>query len=65
MTLRQYEDARQQLARNGFWGTCIDCPEINNLTFPEKCKNWNRHDHKLSKSGLIEQGEFLKIYGER
>lgn len=37
------------LARNGRWGTCVDCPrDAKGRAFPEQCKFTNRYDHNLS-----------------
>lgn len=46
-----------QFARNGVWGTCADCPVVNieNVVYPELCKNFSRTDHRLDLEGLMER----------
>ncbi len=39
--------------RTGSIGTCVDCPDYENLKYPEKCKNKNRYDHKSSYKNIM------------
>jgi len=45
-----------QFARNGRWGTCVDCPrDTIGHVYPEFCSNTERSDHRLTIDGLVEQ----------
>ena len=46
-------DRVEQFERNGVWGTCVDCPIKEGSTFPEKCENFSRYDHKLDINSLL------------
>src|SRR3989339_585547 len=51
------EQMKDQMTRNGRWGTCVDCPDAEGRkygdnrdmykVFPEKCPNTDRYDHWL------------------
>lgn len=42
-------------ARNGVWGTCVDCPRLaDGEPFPEFCQHFGRYDHRLSLGDLVE-----------
>ena len=42
-------DAKQQIARNGVWGTCVDCPRgKRGQVFPERCRYFARGDHQIA-----------------
>ncbi len=36
------------LARNGVWGTCVCCPRVDGVAYPECCENSDRYDHRLA-----------------
>lgn len=36
------------IARNGRWGTCVDCPRENGTVYPERCEFTARYDHNTS-----------------
>ena len=55
---KQTRDAFHQFARNGVWGTCVDCPRgEDGHVFPEFCKYFNRYDHELDLMSLVEYYE--------
>lgn len=39
--------------RTGNIGTCIDCPRYMSLLYPEKCKNKNRGDHRITHNEVL------------
>jgi len=43
-----------QFARNGRWGTCVDCPRTDGHVYPEFCKHTDRYDHQLTLGELAE-----------
>jgi hypothetical protein len=47
-------DKIEQVKRNRVWGTCVDCPQEDGKTYPERCIHFGRADHKLSADDLIE-----------
>jgi len=41
-------------ARNGRWGTCVDCPhDVNGRYYPEFCVHTDRYDHKIGIDQLV------------
>lgn len=45
-------------ARNGRWGTCVECPRAyDGEVFPEFCPNTARYDHQLTLASLTEYYE--------
>jgi hypothetical protein len=54
-------DAFHQFARNGFWGTCVDCPRTEGQAFPEFCLNYARCDHRLNLKQLAEIYEYNRL----
>lgn len=51
----------RMFARNGRWGTCVDCPrDSEHNAYPEFCKNTERYDHQLDMKGLAESWENSK-----
>jgi len=40
-------DIRAQVVRNEVWGTCEQCPQHHDVTWPERCDNFVREDHQL------------------
>ena len=56
-------DMLEQYARNGKWGTCVNCPIENDMTYPERCKFFKRYDHDLDKESLKGQTGFWIDHG--
>ncbi|HEY6117456.1 MAG TPA: hypothetical protein VI172_16000 [Candidatus Dormibacteraeota bacterium] len=55
LALRERADAFRQFARNGRWGTCVDCPmDRRGDAYPEFCEHTTRCDHRLTADGLAE-----------
>ena len=49
-------DQFRQFSRNGRCGACGGCPrDANGHTYPEFCEFTDRHDHRLTGEGLVEQ----------
>jgi hypothetical protein len=48
-------DSLRQFARNGRWGTCVECPRADGQTFIEFCENTDRYDHQLTWDSLKAQ----------
>jgi hypothetical protein len=48
-------DGFHQFARNGVWGTCVDCPGEHDSKRPEDCVYFARYDHQLTLDGLVHQ----------
>jgi hypothetical protein len=50
------------IARNGVWGTCVECPDADGRIYPERerpiyperCPNFARYDHRLTTDRLAE-----------
>lgn len=56
---RSVQQALRQLARNGRWGTCGDCPrDSGGETYPEFCIETMRYDHRLSATAAFEQFKY-------
>lgn len=54
--LKLSSDALIMFARNGRWGTCVDCPkDSRNNIYPEFCQNTARYDHHLDMNELSEK----------
>lgn len=47
LTPPNHHDRDRLLARNGRWGTCVECPCETGLLYPERCVNTDRYDHQL------------------
>ena len=59
------EDAERQIARNGVWGTCVDCPRKDGQTFPERCKYFSRGDHQIpakecERVRILQEAEYVQ-----
>lgn len=54
---KQLASNLMQFARNGRWGTCVDCPRLDHHPLPELCVNTERYDHQLDWNSLKEQVE--------
>ena len=52
-------EAKRLVARNGVWGTCVDCPRVMGHPYPEKCQHFKRADHKLTRQSLADMEERL------
>lgn len=54
--LRYHSGALQMFARNGRWGTCVECPQVGFgcMVLPELCKNTDRYDHHLDMKMLCD-----------
>jgi hypothetical protein len=58
---KEFRQHYQCFARNGRWGTCVDCPrDTNDQPYPEFCENSYRYDHHLDAHQLAEQWERRK-----
>lgn len=58
LAIRRMADGFRQFARNGRWGTCVDCPRDSaGHGYPEFCRFTARHDHQLTATSLAEQFE--------
>ena len=58
---KAYGDCFEQFRRNGRWGTCTDCPNVECKKYPELCKNTKRSDHSLCLEELVEHyRQFVK-----
>lgn len=52
---QRIKDSFITFARNGRWGTCVDCPRDNDgNAYPEFCTNTQRYDHQLTVNSLAE-----------
>lgn len=50
--------ALECFARNGRWGTCVECPRTaTGYVFPEFCPQTVRYDHHLGLNELVQQIE--------
>ena len=59
------EDHFSQFARNGRWGTCVDCPrDSHGLAYPEFCRHTDRYDHHSTADGLFEQWRLIRKFEE-
>lgn len=51
--------ALTHFARNGRWGTCVECPrDGDGNQLPELCPETNRGDHWLKLSDIVESHNF-------
>jgi hypothetical protein len=56
---RNIKECFHLFARNGVWGTCVDCPTNGDGQIqPELCENFDRYDHRLTLTSLVEQYNF-------
>jgi len=56
--LKQNAGRLRAFARNGRWGTCVDCPrDSEQNVYPEFCINTERYDHHLGMKDLAESWE--------
>lgn len=57
---RKMRDHFRCFARNGRWGTCVDCPrDSEGAIYPEFCQYTERYDHLLSVDQLADTFKFF------
>lgn len=47
MRISVYRNHLETFDRIGRWGSCVECPSVGTITYPEQCIHTARYDHQL------------------